>query len=293
MKNVPLTAACILSLASLGAGQLAQAQMPSPPPQPRLESPVSPGEGITQPGTQFQGLIPAGDMALPPQGEPGKCYARVYEPPVYGTETDKMLAKEAAERIEIIPAQYEWVEEKVLVREAYQREDIIPATYETVTEKILVKPASTHWEKGRGLIEKVDNFTGEIMCLKEDPAVYKTVTKQVIKTPATTKQVQVPAEYQTVKVRKMVKPAQEKRNAIPAEYQTVTRTVLKSPGRMVWKSVICETNAPPEMLKKVVEAPPPPLPSKELYAKSKEEDWFFLWKWDPLFDQGKFVTATE
>jgi hypothetical protein len=38
---------------------------------------------------------------------------------------------------------------------------------------------STRWEKGRGLVEKVNNFTGEIMCLEEVPAEYQTVTKSI------------------------------------------------------------------------------------------------------------------
>jgi hypothetical protein len=93
-------------------------------------------------------------MSLPPQGVPGQCYARVWEDPVYGTETERVLAKQASERIDIIPAQYTLAEEQVLVREAYQREEVIPAVYETVSEKILVKPATTGWKKGRGLVEK-------------------------------------------------------------------------------------------------------------------------------------------
>ena len=70
---------------------------------------------------------------------------------MYGTVTENLLAKEASERIEIIPAKYEWGEEKVLVRTAYEREEVVPATFDTITEEVLVKPATTKWEKGRGL----------------------------------------------------------------------------------------------------------------------------------------------
>lgn len=34
-------------------------------------------------------------------------------------------------------------------------------------------------EKGRGPVEKLDQATGEIMCLVEVPAEYRTVTKRV------------------------------------------------------------------------------------------------------------------
>ena len=118
-------------------------------------------------------FLPAGDMALPANAQAGKCYARAFEDPTYRTETEEVLKRQASERIELIPAQTEMVEQQVLVRAAFEREEIIPAQFDTVTEEILVKPATTRWKKGRGLIEKVNNFTGEIMCLEEVPAEYK------------------------------------------------------------------------------------------------------------------------
>lgn len=267
-------------------------QTPELPPQPNIQTAAISGDAPTsKPGDFF----PAGDLSLPPHGIPGQCFARVWEDPIYGTETEQVLAKQASERIEIIPAQYEFSEQQVLVQEASQREEVIPAIYETVTEKILVKPATTGWKKGRGLVEKVDNFTGEIMCLVEFPAEYKTITRQVVKTPATKKLIQVPAEFNTVKVKKLVHPAEEKHIPILAEYQTLERTVLTSPGRMTWKSVQCETNAPAPAPQ--VKAPAP-RPITAIYAQSKapatpkeKDNWFFLWDYDKLFDDGKWVKA--
>ena len=261
-----------VSFLTLGLGQTVLAASPpsSPPP------PV---------------VIPAGELALPANAQAGKCYARVFEDPKYRTETEEVLKKQASERIEIIPAKHEIVEEQVLVRAAYEKEQIIPAQFETVTEKILVKPASTRWKKGRGLVEKVNNFTGEIMCLEEVPAEYKTVTKQMVKVPATKKLVQVPAEYKTVRINKMITPARENRIPIPAEYQTVTKTIKDSEGRMVWQEVLCETNAP-ELVKAQpafteIHAQPRSVPSQE------KKDWFFLWDYDELFNKGKWVRAEE
>ncbi len=179
---------------------------------------------------------------LPPQARPGECYARVFVPPAYDTATEQVLKREASERIEIIPAEYAYGEEKVLVREASTRLEEVPAQYGWEEEKILVKPAHTTWKKGRGLIEKVDDATGEIMCLVEVPATYKTLKKRVLKAPATTRTVEIPAQYKTVKVKKMVRPPQERRIEIPAQYDTVTKKSLVSEGRMEWRPVICETN---------------------------------------------------
>ncbi|MBN2035009.1 MAG: peptidoglycan-binding protein [Deltaproteobacteria bacterium] len=244
-------------------------------------------------------VVAAQDM-LPPDAKPGECYARVYVPPAYKTTQEKLLKKEASERLEIIPAKYEWVEERVLVKEASARLELVPATYgwkeekvlvqpestrmetvpavyETKTEEILESPAQTMWKKGRGPVEKLDNATGEIMCLVQVPAKYKKVTKTVLEKPATTKEVKIPAEYKivrkqvmltppttrpveipaeytTVKVRKLVSPAEVKRIQIPAEYQMVTKVEKISDGRMEWRRILCETNTETSMSKGVIQS---------------------------------------
>jgi hypothetical protein len=207
-------------------------------------TPVFAGEPEVRNSTGPPVFLSAGDMALPANAQPGKCYARAFADPTYRTETEQVLGRQASERIELIPAQTEMVEQQVLIRAAYQREEVIPAQFDAITEQILVKPASTRWKKGHGLVEKVNNFTGEIMCLEEVPAEYKTVTRQMVTAPARTTLVQVPAEYKTVMVYKIMVPATENRISIPAEYQTVSKTVLASEGKMVWQEVLCETNTP-------------------------------------------------
>ena len=129
-----------------------------------------------------------------------------------------------------------------MVKEASERIETVPAVYETVTERVLVKPAYTTWKKGEGAITKVDNSTGEIMCLVEVPAEYKTVSKRVLKTPATSRKVSIPAEYQTVRVRKLVQPASERTVQIPAEYDTIVKREKVTDSRLEWKSVLCDTN---------------------------------------------------
>ncbi len=167
----------------------------------------------------------------------GTCYHEHYIPPKYKTVTEKVVATEASEKLQIIPAKYEWTEEKVLVREASFKLVNVPETYKTVSEKILVEPAKTVWKKGRGPVEKLDNSTGEIVCLIEVPAKYKTITKTVVANPATTKKVEIPAVYKTVKVKKLVAAAQEKHITTPATYKTISKKVLESDGRLVWHEI--------------------------------------------------------
>jgi len=240
------------------------------------------------------------DELFPPNAKPGECYARVFVPPTYSTATEQVLkheekqrvevvpakfetatetvlVKEASQRLEIVPATYEWVEETVLTKPASKQVVAVPATYETKSEQVLVKPAHTVWKEGRGPVEKINDHTGEIMCLVEVPAQYKTVSKRVLSTPATTKEVEVPAQYKTVKkqiqktppstrtieipaeysnvtVTKMVTPPQTRTVTTPAEYQTVTKTVMSGEGHMAWRQVLCETNTTPDIISRVQRA---------------------------------------
>ena len=199
------------------------------------------------------GISPQGTL-LPPEASPGECYARVFVPPTYRTMTEQVLAQSASERVEIIPAKYEWVEERVLVEPLSSRMEEVPAEYKWESKRILVKPAHTTWKKGRGLIEKVDHTTGEIMCLVEIPAQYKTVKQKVMVKPPSHRLVEIPAAYKTVKTRKLVSPPQERRIPIPAQYQTIRKTEQVSEGKMEWRRVLCETNVTPQIISRLQSA---------------------------------------
>ncbi len=233
-------------------------------------------------------MVQGSNDLFPPNAGPGQCFARVFVEPEhkvinekvlkraasenieiiparYETMTEKVLIQEASSRLEIVPATYKWVTEQVLVKPATQRMEKVPAVYGTESEKVLVKAAHTVWKKGTGPIQKIDDATGEIMCLVEVPAVYKTVTKRVVKTPETTRmidepavyktvkkkvvdqaastqRVEIPAKYKSLKVTKLISSAQEKRTVIPAEYQLITRTEKVKDGHMEWREILCETN---------------------------------------------------
>ena len=240
-----------------------------------------------------------GDL-LPPNAKPGECYARVLIPATYQTTTKQVVKSEATEKVEVIPAKYDWVEQQVLVKEASEKATLVPARYEwttekvlveeaseklitspavykTVSEQVLVRPAYTTWKKGRGPIEKVDNATGEIMCLVEMPAEEKTVNRQVevqsarteaAVIPAQYKQVKrqvmveppkmvkttIPAEYKTIRVKKLVSGPNEKRIKIPAVYTTVTEQAQVSDSSLEWRSILCETNTTADVVRKIQSA---------------------------------------
>lgn len=250
--------------------------------------------------TTTQTVYTGGGDLLPPNAKPGECYSRVLVPAQYESGEETVLARAASSRIEVIPAEYGMVEETILVQEESTKLEVIPATYktvteeimvepektiireipaeyETVTEQILVRPAYTTWKKGRGPIEKIDESTGEIMCLVEVPAEYTTVTKTVVKSaartvedvipaqyktvtrtvvdqPASTQTVTIPAKYDTVSVRKLVKPAETREISIPEEYKTVATRKLITDSRLEWREILCETNTTPGLISRLQRA---------------------------------------
>lgn len=190
---------------------------------------------------------------LPPNAQPGECYARVW---ISGTEKkveNKVLVKEATEKLEVIPAQYETVTETVVIETASEELEIIPAVYKTETKTVIVEPerevqevvdavyeeveekvkirdAYTTWKKGEGPIQRYDEATGEIMCLVTVPAEYETVIKRVVKIPPRTITKVIPAVTETVEVKVMVEPPKTRTVEIPEKSRTVEVRKLLQPA---------------------------------------------------------------
>jgi len=182
------------------------------------------------------GLV-AGALALgvPATAKVGDCFSEFVAPAQFETRDQKVLVQQAAHRIEVTEPKYEWVEEKVVTRPATFRLEVIPATFETKTDKVLVSPATKSWKPGRGPTERIDNVTGDIMCLVETPAKYKTVSKRVVKTPAKTRKVEIPVEHKTIKVQKLASAPQQKSVDIPAKHQTVKKRVKLKDASVAWR----------------------------------------------------------
>lgn len=192
---------------------------------------------------------------MPPNPQPGKCYAKCLIPEQYETVTQQILLKEASSKFEVVPAVYENVTEQLLVKEAYKVIEVVPATFSTVTEQVMVKeagkqlelvpptfetvseqvlvsPATTKWTRGNAtqacLQKNPDDC--KVWCYVEVPAQYKNVTRQVLKAPANTREIPIPAEYKTITKAVVGTPATTREREVPAEYRTITKSVLKSPA---------------------------------------------------------------
>lgn len=216
---------------------------------------ISPAE-TTWVSTTAAGELPASPDALQVISDsgidldavqPGSCYTEYFTEAQYRTITEQVLVKEASQRIVITPARFETVQETVLVKEASSRVVDVPAVYRAESESVLVEPARSVWQSDCGLVEQVDNTTGEILCLVEVPARYETLTKTVLESAPTTRTETIPAEYVTVDVERIVEPASEQRIDVPAEYTTVSRREKVSDPVFFWlaKGEEADANARP------------------------------------------------
>jgi hypothetical protein len=167
----------------------------------------------------------------------GMCYHERFVPARFADRTQRVLVKEAYDVVEAEDAEYRWSEKRVLVSEAAKRLEVVPATYETVTERVVDVPAHQIWKKGTGPIQRIDEATGEIMCLVEVPATFKSVTRRVLVSPESTRQVDVPAQYETVRVKEQVTDATTSSRTVPAVYDNVSVREQVSAAELVWEEM--------------------------------------------------------
>lgn len=200
---------------------------------------------------------------VPPNAEPGKCYAKCLIADEYETLTEQIETKAASTRTEIIPAQYETVTEQALKTAEATRLVAVPAEYETVTEQVISKAESTRIITVPAEYETVtETYEMEAASTRIETLTpkYETVTEQVQVSPASTKWVkkkgdpsclsadpndclvwclvEVPATFRTVTKRMNVgcdgsgvaDAGCVKEVTIPAKMGTRTRRVVKTPA---------------------------------------------------------------
>lgn len=168
--------------------------------------------------------------------EPNQCFREYFTPAKFEQKEKQVKVKDEAEIIKVTEAEFEEGTEDVVVREAYSIKTLIPAVYETTEEKIEIEPAQAVWKKGSGSVERIDNTTGEIMCLVQMPAKYETITKQVLKSEEQIGDEEVAAETSAVTVKKLVADAVQAKEMVEAEYTTVTTRSKVADASFSWRA---------------------------------------------------------
>lgn len=164
-----------------------------------------------------------------------QCFAEFYVPAKFETKEKEILVKEAAEEIKITLAQFDQVDEIVTIKDASKKKVLIKAEYDTIEEKIEIEPAKAVWKKGSGPVSRIDNSTGDIMCLVQVPAKYKIIKKTVLKVPAKIDSVDLPALTKTIAVSKLVTDAASDKVKIPAVYKKITTTSRIDDAKFIWR----------------------------------------------------------
>jgi len=193
---------------------------------------------------------------LPP-ARPGQCFTKAFFPAKYTTVTERVLASEPSEKIEVIPAKYGWTTQKIKISDGTERVVTTPPRYKTVYEKVLVKPAQQTWrtslsqnapEASETCIQSASASGMDISgarpgtCYYEhyQPEKYQTVTQKILASEPTEKVISIPAKYRTVTKKILVSEGTEKLIKIPAQYKVVKQKVQIEPARTEWKRTRCE-----------------------------------------------------
>ena len=189
---------------------------------------------------------------IPPNAKAGECYAKVVLPAKYETVEERVLVKEASEKIKIIPAKYEWSSEKIEVTPASKKIIPIPAKYKKIVETIEIKSATRIWKTSTNRIaapvskeilvaaklKGVDlDSTEPGTCYKEyfTPEKYKVVTEEIVTQAETERTEVVPAKYEMVEKTIEVSPAGKKTIEVPATYEFKDERILVEKEKTVWK----------------------------------------------------------
>ncbi|HIQ07276.1 MAG TPA: hypothetical protein EYH35_02330 [Thiotrichaceae bacterium] len=153
--------------------------------------------------------------------EAGQCFREYYTAAKFEMKDKQVKIKDEYEKITVKEAEFETVEENIVVREAHTVKSLIDAVYEKIEEKVEIEPAKAVWKKGSGLVERLDNSTGEIMCLVQVPAKYDTFVKSVLKSKAQVEESEVGEVTKAFSVQKLVTDATQEKTTVEAEFTNV------------------------------------------------------------------------
>jgi hypothetical protein len=214
------------------AANVAATPAPKAIPEPTSAAPVAKLE------------IASDNHDLPPNAEPGKCYARCYVADQYETKEETVIDKPVSYKTHSIPATYKTVIDTIVEKPASIRYEEIPAVYETVTEDVLVSPATQKWVKSVADASclSANPKDCQVLCLQEVSAVYKKVAKKVVKTPAERREHEVPAVVKVVHKKVLDEPARTEQIEVPATYKKVThKELVTKGGYSEWKEILCSS----------------------------------------------------
>lgn len=217
--------------------------------------------------TSFAGLASAGHGTgytpdlVPPNAQPGVCYARVEVPAQYTTQMQtvmteegyntvdvrqpqlrstqkQVVSKEASVRYEVRQPRYSHVQEKILVSPGYDKLSVTAPRFNTVTETIATSAPRLVWKRGNPGKLIAQGYTIHSTAdagmggqgYSSTSQYGQTRGDQCGSTCEIWCLVEEPGDSVTFQRKVMSAPAQVSRTSVPPRYQTIMKQVVADPG---------------------------------------------------------------
>lgn len=231
-----------------------------------------------RPGECFARMqIPAQYQSVPKQVAVSEAYERArLTQAQFARDTEEVIVKDAHTRYVVRQPKFAVKQQQVMLRPAYDRLEVVPARFTYTQEQVQVTEPRLVWKRGVGLsgISRTDPRTGETWCLVEEPGRTITINKRVVAEPEQVRRVpvaaqtvsvarqvlideggvekiQVPAQTRSMTVQRLVAPGKVDTYTMPGEFDTIEQRQMTAPERFEWVSVLCDTNAGPDTIKRL------------------------------------------
>ena len=175
-------------------------------------------------------------------GATGEIMCLVKVPAKYKTIKKRVLKEPATTRIEEIPAGTKTIEIKKLLTDSQVKNTPVDAVYISAEKTELEKEAQFAWYSTKNKIDDKLQFSGQQVCLIEEPAETIEVTKMVLDTPAKVDSEVVPATSEMIETQELVAEAKVIKTPVEAEYKTIAKKKKVTDERVGWKRILCQTN---------------------------------------------------
>ena len=181
-------------------------------------------------------------------GATGEIMCLVKVPAKYKTIKKRVLKEPATTRIEEIPAETKTIEIKKLLTDSQVKNTPVDAVYISAEKTELEKEAQFAWYSTKNKIDDKLHFSGQQVCLIEEPAETIEVTKMVLDTPAKVDSEVVPATSEMIETQELVAEAKVIKTPVEAEYKTIAKKKKVTDERVGWKRILCQTNMSKEII---------------------------------------------
>lgn len=182
---------------------------------------------------------------MPPDAQPGKCYAKCMIPDHFEIVTDQVVVRPATKRYRATAPEFETKVDTYILKEGYQR--LIPthAEYEKITEEVQVKEPGKRFVVTQAVFEATDEMLPnkpESKRLVAVPAEYETVQKQIMIKPAITRLTEIPAVYETVEESYVIEEGYTRYEIKEPVFETVMERIEVRPASAQWVKKKADAN---------------------------------------------------